>query len=259
MTARSFVKEENLKKYQSKYVLDKYYTCFNDDLAKKYLPIIYKNECYSGEPFGVYYRIVVDPKPKIYCIQYYYYWKKQFCIFPHRHDYEPILVFLNNKDVFPYGIVNSGFSSNPTTSFHKVELRPLTGKRSKTLKKRTTTITKAPNYPFGKSGKSKTKVWFKSYPLKGSREDLTFRNNRRARFGIKNCSNVFSGAKNTLRGSLFNPPLRRLTDKVLDKWYFQHYKKQSDMPFGHDVASPFIFPFINYRDARPNLPRPKQF
>jgi hypothetical protein len=69
-------------------------------------------------------------------------------------------------------------------------------------------------------------------------------------FGIRACSNVYSGAPYDLQGKRFDPPLKQLTDEVLKEWYFNHYKKDDDMPFGHDVADPFSYPYIKYRSAK---------
>ncbi len=41
-------------------------------------------------------------------------------------------------------------------------------------------------------------------------------------------------------------PLKRLTDRVLEKWYFHHFKNADDMPFGHDIADPFTSPYIKF-------------
>ena len=69
-------------------------------------------------------------------------------------------------------------------------------------------------------------------------------------FGIRACSNVFSGARYDLQGDIFNPPLKRLTDRIFTQWYFKHYNHEDDMPFGHDVADPFKFPYIKYHPAK---------
>jgi hypothetical protein len=256
MAQKSLVKKDKLKLFESKYTLPKYQTCFDDNLAKKYLPVIYENGCLSGPPSGVYYRIVASQKTGHYCIQYYYYWKKQYCLSTHKHDYEPIFIYIDEKSDLPYCVVNNGFSKDWRTKFHKLEIRPRHGKRSLNLQSRKTTITKSPFYPFGGNGTKKHTVWYKKYPLKGGK-DLKFLYNRRPKFGIHNCSNVFSGAASALTKRRFDPPIRRLTDKVLEKWYFNNYKKLDDMPFGHDVASTFSFPFANYSDPRPKLPTPK--
>jgi hypothetical protein len=57
---------------------------------------------------------------------------------------------------------------------------------------------------------------------------------------------VFSGAKNHLRGEIFYLHLEKLTDDLLEKWYFQHYGNRNDSPFGHDIADPFSVPHIKY-------------
>jgi hypothetical protein len=41
-------------------------------------------------------------------------------------------------------------------------------------------------------------------------------------FGIRACSNIFSGAEYDLQGDKFKPPLKRLTDRILTQWYFKH-------------------------------------
>ena len=48
-----------------------------------------------------------------------------------------------------------------------------------------------------------------------------------------------------MHGHRFNPPLKKLTDTVLRKWYFHHYEDANDMPFGDDIADPFTSPYIN--------------
>lgn len=65
-------------------------------------------------------------------------------------------------------------------------------------------------------------------------------------FGIRACSNIFSGAGYDLQGDIFSPPLKRRTDRILTQWYFKHYNHEDDMPFGHDVADLFTYPHIKY-------------
>jgi hypothetical protein len=92
------------------------------------------------------------------------------------------------------------------------------------------------------------------YPL-NTGKDLQFKA-LQPLFGIRACSNVFSGAKYDLQGDIFNPPLKRLTDRILTQWYFKHYNHEDDMPFGHDVADPFTYPHIKYHPAKSDLPNP---
>jgi hypothetical protein len=42
-----------------------------------------------------------------------------------------------------------------------------------------------------------------------------------------------------MHGHGFNPPLKKLTDTVLRKWYFHHFGDANDMPLGDDIADPF--------------------
>ena len=85
---------------------------------------------------------------------------------------------------------------------------------------------------------------FSEFPLAGNK-DLQFED-MRPRFGIRACSNVFSGAEEHLVGEIFEPLSRELTDTVLDEWYYNHYNEEDDMPFGHDIANPFSYPYIKY-------------
>ena len=76
--------------------------------------------------------------------------------------------------------------------------------------------------------------------------DLQFEEEYHSLFGIRSCSNVFSEAKGDIHGHGFNPPLKKLKDTVLRKWYFHHYGDANDMPFGHDIADPFTSPYIKF-------------
>jgi len=66
------------------------------------------------------------------------------------------------------------------------------------------------------------------------------------RFGIRVCSNVFSGAEEHLVGEIYNPVLKELTDTVLGEWYYDHSDDEDSMPLGHDIANPFSYPYIKY-------------
>ena len=109
-------------------------------------------------------------------------------------------------------------------------------------------------YPFGKDGNVVYEGCSQKYPLEGN--DLQF-DGLRPLFGIRACSNIFSGAGHDLQGEKFNPPLKRFTDRVLKQWYFKHYNDDDDMPFGRDVADPFTSPYIKYHCAKSDLPSPR--
>jgi hypothetical protein len=49
-----------------------------------------------------------------------------------------------------------------------------------------------------------------------------------------------------MHGHRFNPPLKKLTDTVLGKWYFHHYEDANDMRFGDDIADPFTSPYLKF-------------
>ena len=235
-----------LKEHSTKYALEGYKVFFSTKLARQYEPIVYAGDSISGDPAAVYYRILQNYNNE-FCIQYFYYWEYQNCPpASHYYDYEPIFIYLTFDDPKPYLIVNGGFALGYGCNFHKNEVRPRKGKRDRDTQQVTTNLSPYPFYPFGKDGNLKYHGCVKTYPL-DSGEDLRFEgNSNRPLFGIRACSNVFSGAQDDLHGHKFNPSLKRLTDKVLSKWYFNHYKRTNDMPFGHDIANPFSRPYIKF-------------
>lgn len=239
---------------RTKYALKEYKMFFSTKLARQYEPIIYSGECMSGDPDAVYYRILQregrkdeGPHKEIeLCIQYFYFWQYQSCMMTsHGYDYEPIFIYLKKSDESnPYLIVNGGLGG-PDCRFHKNEVRPWNGKRNGRTRSITANLSPYPVYPFGQDGDIKCHECISIYPL-DTGEDLQFEGEHHPLFGIRACSNVFSGAQGDLHGYKFKPPLKKLTDRVLDKWYFRHFKSKDDMPFGHDIADPFSLPYIKF-------------
>ena len=242
------LKKITLRKEESEFVLPRYGVYFSKKLAEQYRPIVYSFLGTSGNPEGLYYRIVARKKLQEVCIQYYFYWKNQKCgITSHKYDYEPIFLYLKPNSVRPDKIVNGGLGGLGCL-FHKNEVRPRDGRRSIRTSKYNTTLSPKPCYPFGKKGKVKIHGCYKKYPLQGNK-DLKFQG-LHPKFGLVSCSNVFSGAKETLQGKQLRPTLKELTDKILKIWYFKHNNHRNDMPFGHDIANPFTLPYIKYRSAK---------
>jgi hypothetical protein len=232
------------------YVLPRYRVYFDDVMATKYKPIVYSHECLSGDPEAVYYRIVAKDDTREICIQYFFYWAYQNCMMAsHRYDYEPIFVYFKEGSTTPEMIVNGGLGG-PECGFHKNEIRPAIGERSEFEVHFSIKLCPKPYYPYGKDGNVECKGCCKTYPLSGGR-DLQFEQ-QHSLFGIRACSNVFSGARYDLEGKKFDPLLKQLTDEVLKEWYFKHYNEEDDMPFGHDVADPFSYPYIKYHSAKEN-------
>jgi hypothetical protein len=242
-----------LTEHKTKYALEGYKVFFSTKLARQYEPIVYASECMSGDPEALYYRILQNQN-KEFCIQYFYYWKYQSCMMAsHGHDYEPIFIYLKNKksvadhdddNLDLYLIVNGGLGG-PNCRFHKNEVRPSHGTRNGKTSHITSTLSPYPFYPFGKDGSVEYDACVSIYPL-DTGKDLQFKEESRPLFGIRMCSNIFSGAQGDLHGHRFKPPLKRLTDGVLTKWYFHHFKEENDMPFGHDIADPFSSPYIKF-------------
>jgi hypothetical protein len=148
------------------------------------------------------------------CIEYFFYWVFQYCIgSSHKYDYEPIFLYLREAEGHhPYLIVNGGLGG-PDCNFHKIEVRPRSGRRERFAVYFKEKLSPKEYYPFGKSGNVEYKGCSQQYPLNGGR-DLQFKGHYPL-FGIRVCSNVFSGAKYDLQGIKFNPPLIRLSDKIL--------------------------------------------
>jgi hypothetical protein len=236
--------------HKTKYALEGYKVFFSTKLAHRYEPIIYASECASGDPEALYYRILQNHNNE-FCIQYFYYWQYQNCMMTsHGYDYEPIFTYLRSKksddgdNLDLYLIVNGGLGG-PDCHFHKNEVRPSHGTRNGKTAHVTSNLSAYPYYPFGKDGNVEYHACVSIYPL-DTGKDLQFEEEFRPLFGIRACSNIFSGAQGDLHGHRFKPPLKRLTDRVLDEWYFHHFEDADDMPFGHDIADPFSSPHIKF-------------
>ena len=235
------------------FALPKYKISFDEKLAKQYSPILYANACNSGDPTALYYRIVFKESTQEICIQYFFYWLEQKCDpTSHKYDYEPIFIYLK-KDESDINLIVNGGLGGLGCKLHKNEIRPKTGQKDIIEQHFVEKLSPSPYYPFGKTGLVEFDGCYKRYPLNGN--DLQFDGNH-PMFGIIACSNVFSGSKDALLGKKFSAPLRKLTDRILKTWYFKHYSTDYDMPFGHDVADPFSFPYIKYKSAKESLPKP---
>ena len=199
---------DQLKKSKSKYVLPRYDLLFSETLAKSYEPVVYSHECLSGPSEALYYRILAKQVTKELCIQYFFFWRYQRCYMAsHRYDYEPVFVFLKDNEAKPFLIVNAGLGG-ANCGFHKNEVRPKSGKPDWLDVHFKVNLSPKDYYPFGRNGIVIYKGCSKKYPLNPGK-DLQFKG-LHPLFGIRACSNVFSGARYDLQGDIFNPPLKRL-------------------------------------------------
>jgi hypothetical protein len=149
---------DRLKKSKSKYAFPKYSLLFSETLAKGYEPLIYSHECLSGPPEAAYYRILAKETTKELCIQYFFFWRYQHCyMISHRYDYEPIFVFLKDKEAKPFLIVNAGLGG-ASCGFHKNEIRPKSGRRDWLDIHFKVNLSPKEYYPFGKNGKQKVSI-----------------------------------------------------------------------------------------------------
>jgi hypothetical protein len=246
-----------IEKYDSQFTIPSIECYFCDDLANLYKPIIYGGDYSDPEPEGIYYRILYKPGLNRLCLQYYVYWLDQNClgllpIADHKYDYEPIFIYIQSPKEFPVGIVNAGYSRGLGMScrFHKTEIR-MEEFRTRDFNEDEFSYKTSPEpfYPFGGSDGLNGSTCVKKYPIAGA----VYLNELQPMFGITSCSHVFSGAEKELRGSVLSIPLKRLDDRILNEWYFEHHKDAKEEPFGHDVSDAFVFPYIKYSDPKPFL------
>lgn len=250
-------KKFKIKKTKSKFIIPSLKVFFSDDMAKLYEPIIYGGEHADPPPEGIYYRIVYSSSIKEYCIQYYIYWLEQNCagflpIADHKYDYEPIFIYVRPPELFPVGVINSGYSKvlGLSCRFHKAEIRRKEyAVRDATEQRVAYKTSPQPFYPFGGSEGRKVRACVKKYPLAGA----IYFDELRPLFGIAECSHVFSGAENHIEGPKLTIPLKRLEDDIIEEWYLEHHNGLDEEPFGHDVSNPFEFPYIKYFDPKPLL------
>ncbi len=246
-----------MEKYESRFKIPLIESYFSDKMAEMFKPIIYGGEYSEPEPEGIYYRVLYRPELETICIQYYVYWLDQDClgllpIADHRYDYEPIFIYVKPPKPFPIGIVNAGYSKGLGMScrFHKTEIRMKEfAERDFSEYETKYKTSPEPYYPFGSSEGLDGSTCIKKYPIVGA----IYLSDLQPLFGIASCSHVFSGAEKDLHGKVLSIPLKRLDDKVLHEWYFEHHKDPRDEPFGHDVSDAFDFPYIKYSDPKPIL------
>lgn len=249
------VKEFELESYESKYLIPKWKSYFNDEMAAEYQPILFnfKGIGSKPEPEGIYYRIISDTKYKNYCLQFYVYWEHQDCvgIKNHRYDYEPIFIFLRIPRTQPTLVVNGGDgdASSGNLTFHRAEIHSAKLKRRDKSDRHCSYKTSSePYFPCGGENGKDAEGWYKRYPLATT---IYFEINRPL-MGIKNCWHAFSGSCNEIEGCRrLTTPLNKLEDSLLEEWYYEHYKSKNEEPFGHDVSNPFEFPYIKYFNPKP--------
>lgn len=252
------VKRFELIEAKSKYLVKWLDLYFCDDLASQRVPLIFDPNGYGSKPVkpkGIYYRTVRFKNRNSLCFQYFVYWPKQKCggIRDHIHDYEPIFIFYKISSKHPYMVANNGVGGN--VSLHRIEIHAdKYGYRDKKDHPGNFQTSPSPYYPFGDSEGQKIKQFYKRYPLMSS---LYFKDNHPL-FAVCMCYHVFGGQEKYsgllqtkyIEDNPLELKLRRLDDKVLDKWYLKHHKSKNEEPFGHDVSNPFKFPYIRYFDPK---------
>jgi hypothetical protein len=215
------------------FVSPQYVVAFCDDLASRYRPIILDPQGYGRFPVPpdfMAYRIVFDEERHRLCIIYEIYWRRQDCTWhkfnkDHNHDYEQIQIHFNLSTGKLNRVVVAS-DGPPLYGGHGVEIY---------------------SYPWGRHP---YEIWVINQPL----DNLLFRK-RRPVVRITTCFHVFTGivrdrlpedfpvsALDVLFPHELEIPLRRLTQRILWKWYYQHFENR----FGHDLSHPFNPPHILY-------------
>jgi hypothetical protein len=226
---------ENSSEFVSSYLDEGIIALFDDELARRYQPIIYDKKGFGSQPFpvGIYYRILKEERE--YAIQFYFYWEEQDCtaaypliggLFSHEFDYEPIIVFIGDERVLRVALAGAG---GLRKGGHQTEIYEDLGSTSWGRVRYETQA--SPRYPFGVHSEEDS---FKSDSItrvrfKGTRPEI----------GIATCYHVFTPLENYLSGEILDIPLKRLTDEVLEQWYNEEH-------FGHDVSNPWSHPYIKF-------------
>ena len=238
--------------------LDGYEVYFDEDLARKYEPIVYDprnhgkdSDVEKDKERGVYFRVMKKDKDTI--IQYYYYWPRQsphnsvwkvFDLFAkysrikkvmdrfgwrspiHEYDYEPIIVFLkdNKLDKIAVAALGTTFQlGHKILILHREDVDYLGYCKFHTSE----------DYHYGKK---QGEGWYDGKCIKEN-ENVFFERTR-VKVGIAHFSHVFSVENESLVNKL-EFDLRELRDEILKEWY-------GTGTFGHDVTDPLSFPHIKF-------------
>lgn len=210
---------------------------FDKDYAEKFQPIVYDRKGFGTDPEakGMYYRIL--EAGEVRAIQLFIYWEKQDCtdeyplvgeFFSHSYDYEPVIVFVRGGKINKVVIAGAGGLTWPWLG-HQTEI--YREEESNVLGKVTYRTSPEPHYPYGEHTEEDM---FKAEPL----TRVSFKGTR-LMIGLATCYHVYTTRKHYLTGQILDPPLKRLTDDILNKWYKEEH-------FGHDVSNPWKHPHIRF-------------
>jgi len=218
---------------------------FSTRLAEDFAPIILDPRGYGAKPSPpkfIAYRLIIDPEKRKLCVLYEVYWSRQDCTWrklnkDHNHDYEQIQIHFNIATGMMEKVIVS--STGPVKhGGHGVEVFLKTSEASR----REVEYVTLPQgqFPWGGPTGRKGATEIREIPI----ERLAFKGNRPVIL-VLNCYHVFTGLKRTLMPGEeveLKPGLRKLDRKLLEKWYYQHFRDR----FGHDVSNPFREPYVMY-------------
>ncbi|MEM2930515.1 MAG: hypothetical protein QW797_06615 [Thermoproteota archaeon] len=218
---------------------------YSTRLAKDFMPIILDPRGHGAKPFPpefVAYRLIVDSRGKKLCVLYEVYWRRQDCTWrklnkDHNHDYEQIQIHFDTAAGIMEKVIVS--STGPVKhGGHGVEVFSQT----REVRKKDVEYVTSPQgqFPWGGLRGRRNATEIREIPI----ERLAFERNRPILL-VLNCYHAFTGLKRPLRPEEkveLKLRLEKLDRKLLEKWYYQHFKDR----FGHDVSNPFKEPYVLY-------------
>lgn len=150
--------------------------------------------------------------------------------FTHEYDFEPIFLYLRDLRLIKAVISGRG---DVDAMPHRNDI--FADQNSYSQGESFFVTSEEPIYP---NGLQKASTSFKEFSL----EELVIDESKPS-FAIIACYHAFTARRDYYDENVFvnriEPPLRSLSDEVLDEWY----KKKH---FGHDVADPFGFPYLKF-------------
>ncbi|MBO3753609.1 MAG: hypothetical protein FGF53_01820 [Candidatus Brockarchaeota archaeon] len=218
---------------------------YSNRLAEDFKPIVLDPRGYGSKPSPprfIAYRLLIDPEKRKLCILYEVYWSRQDCTWrklnkDHNHDYEQLQIHFDAAAGTMEKVIVS--STGPMEhGGHGVEVFS----KTREAKSRRVEYVTSPQgkFPWGGPGGRRNATEIREIPV----ELLAFEGNRPIVL-VVNCYHVFTGLKRTLRPEEkveLKTRLRKLDRKLLEKWYYQHFRDR----FGHDVSNPFKEPYVMY-------------
>ena len=239
-------KEYNLEyDPQGRFVAPPFSVAYCTKLAEDFMPVLldpWEHGSRPCPPEFVAYRLTIDPERQKLCILYEVYWRRQDCTWKelnkdHDHDYEQIQIHFNLKTGNKEKIVISSVGPMEYAG-HGIEIYSNISKAEVRDDEYITSLKE--HFPWGGDLGQKSVTQIREIPM----EKLTI-DNVKPVILIVNCYHAFVGLKKNHRikkRNELNLRLERLSNRLLEKWYYRHFENR----FGHDISKPINEPHIMY-------------